>query len=64
MVIKKFNKKTIIISLSLIVLGFMISLIGFNIAKFDLSNFKETDSHKWYRTIQIDENSFSFSINF
>lgn len=64
MIIKKFKKKVIIISAGLIILGISISLVGFKMANFDLTMFNSNGSTKWYRTIQIDNSSFSLGINF
>lgn len=64
MVINKFKKKVIIISTGLIILGLSISLVGFKMANFDLTMFNSNGSTKWYRTIQIDNSSFSLGIDF
>lgn len=64
MIIRNFKRKIINISVSLIVIGFIISMVGFGIGGFDLTSFKSSDTQKWYRTINIDDNSFSFTIGF
>ena len=64
MLIRNFKRKIINISIGLIVIGFIISMVGFGIDGFDLTSFKSSDTHKWYRTININENFFSFDIGF
>ncbi|MDU1314798.1 MAG: hypothetical protein E6940_12150 [Clostridium septicum] len=51
MIIKNLKRKIINISVSLIVIGFIISMVGFGIGGFDLTSFKLSDTQKWYRTI-------------
>jgi len=62
MKIKSFKKSCIKFAVLLIVIGVTISIIGFGTARFDMSKFKETNTHKWYRTIRIDGSSCSFGL--
>ena len=64
MVIRNLKRKVVTISITLIGIGFVISMIGFGIGNFDLNNFKSTETQKWYKTINIDEDSSLFSIEF
>lgn len=64
MIIEKFKKKFIITSVCLIIIGLVISIVGFGICSFDLNTFESNDTQKWYKTINIDEDSFSFTIGF
>lgn len=50
----KYRKKMISYSIALILVGVVISIIGFGISGFNLDTFKSLDSEKWYRTINID----------
>ena len=63
MIIRSFKRKLIATSVGLIMIGLIISIIGFRIGGFDLDAFKPTDTQKWYKTINIDDD-FSFSIGF
>lgn len=53
---KDFSKKAIKISVILVVVGIIISLVGFSISGFDYNKLKAnpTDKHRWYRTISIE----------
>ena len=62
MIIRNFKRRTITTSVSLIVIGLIISIVGFGISGFDLNTFKSTDTQKWYKTINIEDNFFSFTI--
>lgn len=64
MIIRNFKRKVVNISVSLIVIGFIITMAGFGIGRFDLTSFKSSDTPKWYKTININENFFSFTIGF
>lgn len=64
MIIINLKRKIINISVSLIVIGLIISTVGFGIDGFDLTLFKSSDTQKWYRTIIIDDNFFSFKFMF
>ncbi|MEG1410977.1 MAG: hypothetical protein RSD36_14165 [Terrisporobacter sp.] len=64
MIIRNFKRKVVNISLGLIVIGFIISIVGFGIDGFDLTTFKSSDSHKWYKIINSNDGFFSFGINF
>lgn len=64
MIIINFKRKIINISVSLIVIGLIISIVGFGIDGFDLTSFKSSDTQKWYRTIIIDDDFFSFKFMF
>lgn len=64
MIIRNFKRKIVNISVSLILIGTIISIAGFGIAGFDLTSFQSNDAKKWYRTIYIDENFLSFTIGF
>ncbi|MCI9303520.1 hypothetical protein [Clostridium sp.] len=50
------NKKENIIkmSIALIVIGFIISIVGFGVGEFNLDIFKSSDTQKWYKVISID----------
>lgn len=60
MVIRNLKRKVVTISVTLIVIGFIISTIGFGIGNFDLNGFKPTGTQKWYKTINIGEDFSSF----
>jgi len=53
MIIRKFNKKAIKISIYLIVIGLVVAILGFGISGFDINKFGKEDTYKWYRTIRI-----------
>lgn len=62
--ISQYSKKKLVkLSLCLIVVGFIISLIGFGTSGFHTDVFQPDDNPKWYRTITNDEDSF-FSVHF
>lgn len=59
----KSKKKLIISSISLTILGFIISFIGFVTLGFDLTKFETSGEYKWYRTINFGQDkSFEFDI--
>ncbi|WP_297523115.1 hypothetical protein [uncultured Clostridium sp.] len=54
MIIKNFKKKIITTGLGLIVIGFIISIIGFGMSGFDTKIFNLNGERKWYQTITIE----------
>ncbi|MGL4742421.1 MAG: hypothetical protein ACRC41_16780 [Sarcina sp.] len=62
MVINKFRKKLVFSGVGLIAIGFIISIIGLSIARFDMSIFEYKGEYKWYRTIGYEENQPYFGI--
>jgi hypothetical protein len=62
--IKDYKKKCILLSITLIIVGTFISFAGFGLTGFDVNKFEETGIHKWYRTIQVDDGSYSYGIKF
>ncbi|MDV4150725.1 hypothetical protein R0131_07730 [Clostridium sp. AL.422] len=51
MIIKNFKKKIINISVCLIIIGLIISAVGFLMDGFDSTPQKSNDTQKWYRII-------------
>lgn len=49
----KSKKKLIISSICLILLGFIISFVGFAILNFDLSKFDTCGEFQWYRIVHF-----------
>lgn len=52
MIINK-KEKIIKISIALIVIGIVISIVGFGIGGFNLDVFKSSNTQKWYNVIDI-----------
>ncbi len=57
------KKKLIGISLGLIVIGILITGIGFGMQGFGVTKQLEYNTHKWYQTIRIDNGSWSYGVN-
>lgn len=47
------KEKIIKISIALIVIGIVISIVGFGLGGFNLNVFKYSDTQKWYNVIDI-----------
>lgn len=48
------KEKIIKVSITLIIIGFIISIVGFGLGGFNLDVFKSSDTQKWYKVIDID----------
>lgn len=62
MKIKNYKKKFIIYSISLIIIGFAITILGMGFGGFNIENFKEQNKHNWYKTVQIYDDKISYGI--
>ena len=51
---KKNYKPFIMIAILMLVIGFIISIVGFGVGGFNLDIFKSSDTQKWYKVISID----------
>lgn len=56
------KKKAIGISKYLILIGMVITLVGFGLTGFNFNKIKESGTHKWYHTLYIDGDSIGISI--
>lgn len=59
------NKKKLIgISIGLVVIGILITGIGFGIQGSGLNSQKENEPRRWYQTIRIDDGTWSYGLDF
>lgn len=63
MIIAKFKRKTMITAICLIIIGLIISVVGFAMEGFDINNLNTASMPGFFRTINIDKGIFSFSLN-
>ena len=47
------KEKIIKVGITLIIIGFIISIVGFGLGGFNLNVFKYSDTQKWYNVIDI-----------
>ncbi|MEH6891200.1 hypothetical protein V7024_16140 [Bacillus sp. JJ864] len=52
MTIKELKKKSLKLSIILIISGVFLSFIGFGMSGWNTAKYKTTDSEPWYRTFQ------------
>ena len=64
MVLRYSKRKLIILSFGLIITGLLISIAGFATSGFNSKIFITNGKYKWYRTINIYDDSFEWEINF
>ena len=58
-----YKKKGISISIKLIIIGAVISLIGFGLLGFDINKFDKAGAHQWYSTVHVTDGNFSLGID-